>query len=86
MYDFYRTTIPRIYFCSDLLCVIVYLDTVGLSVMCARLGHNLFFLLLKFKLNILVIDSVMWVCFKKCCCLLRMTYADVVDFAYVRVL
>ena len=36
------TTIPRIYFCSELVCAIVDLDTVGLLVMCARLGHNLF--------------------------------------------
>ena len=36
-----RTTIPRIYFCSELVCAIVDLDTVDLLVTCAHLGHNL---------------------------------------------
>ena len=42
-----RTTIPRIYNCSELVCAIVDLDTVGLSVMCAHYGHNLFISLCK---------------------------------------
>ena len=37
-----RTTIPRIYNCSELVCAIVDLGIVGLSVMCAHYGHNLF--------------------------------------------
>ena len=37
-----RTTIPRIYSCSELVCAIVDLGIVGLSVMCAHCGHNLF--------------------------------------------
>ena len=37
-----RTTIPRIYNCSELVCAIVDLGIVGLSVMCAHCGHNLF--------------------------------------------
>ena len=83
-----RTTIPQIYFCSELVCAIIDLETVSLSVMCARLGHNLFIsvFLLKFKLNILGIDSVMWVCSKKCGCLLRMTYADVVHFCLLQLI
>ena len=42
-----RTTIPRIYNCSELVCAIVDLGTVGLSVMCAHYGHNLFISLCK---------------------------------------
>ena len=37
-----RTTVPRIYNCGELVCAIVDLGTVGLSVMCAHYGHNLF--------------------------------------------
>ena len=39
-----RTTIPRIYSCSELVCAIVDLGIVGLSVMCAHCGHNFFYL------------------------------------------
>ena len=42
-----RTTIPRIYNCSEIVCAVVDLDTVGLSVMCAHYGHNLFISLCK---------------------------------------
>ena len=42
-----RTTIPRIYSCSELACAIVDLGIVGLSVMCAHFGHNLFIYLCK---------------------------------------
>ena len=42
-----RTTIPRTYNCSELVCAIVDLGTVGLSVMCAHYGHNLFISLCK---------------------------------------
>ena len=42
-----RTTIPRIYSCSELVCAIVDLGIVGLSVMCAHCGHNLFIYLCK---------------------------------------
>ena len=42
-----RTTIPRIYNCSELVCAIVDLGIVGLSVMCAHYGHNLFISLCK---------------------------------------
>ena len=42
-----RTTIPRIYSCSELVCAIVDLGIVGLSVMCAHCGHNLFSYLCK---------------------------------------
>ena len=42
-----RTTIPRIYSCSELVCAIVDLGIVGLSVMCAQCGHNLFIYLCK---------------------------------------
>ena len=44
-----RTTIPRIYKynCSELVCAVVDLDTVGLLVMCAHYGHNLFISLCK---------------------------------------
>ena len=42
-----RTTIPRIYSCSELVCAIVDLGIVGLSVMCAYCGHNLFIYLCK---------------------------------------
>ena len=41
------TTIPRIYSCSELVCAIVDLGIVGLSVMCAHCGHNLFIYLCK---------------------------------------
>ena len=37
-----RTTILLIYNCSELVCAIVDLGIVGLSVMCAHYGHNLF--------------------------------------------
>ena len=42
-----RTTIPRIYSCSELVCAIVDLGIVCLSVMCAHCGHNLFIYLCK---------------------------------------
>ena len=42
-----RTTIPRIYSCSELVCAIVDLGIVGLTVMCAHCGHNLFIYLCK---------------------------------------
>ena len=42
-----RTTIPRICSCSELVCAIVDLGIVGLSVMCAQCGHNLFIYLCK---------------------------------------
>ena len=42
-----RTTIPRIYSCSELVCATVDLGIVGLSVMCAYCGHNLFIYLCK---------------------------------------
>ena len=42
-----RITIPRIYSCSELVCAIVDLGIVGLSVMCAHCGHNLFIYLCK---------------------------------------
>ena len=42
-----RTTIPRIYSCSELVCAIVDLGIVGLSVMCAHCGHTLFIYLCK---------------------------------------
>ena len=42
-----RTTIPRIYSCSELVCAIVDLGIVGLSVMCAHCGHSLFIYLCK---------------------------------------
>ena len=42
LFSINRTTIPRIYNCSELVCAIVDLGTVGLSVMCAHSGHNLF--------------------------------------------
>ena len=42
-----RTAIPRIYSCSELVCAIVDLGIVGLSVMCAHCGHNLFIYLCK---------------------------------------
>ena len=42
-----RTTIPRIYNCSELVCAVVDLDSVGLSVMCAHYGNNLFISLCK---------------------------------------
>ena len=42
-----RTTIPRIYNCSELVCAIVDLGIVGLSVMCAYYWHNLFIYLCK---------------------------------------
>ena len=42
-----RTTIPRIYSCSELVCAIVDLGIVGLSVMCGHCGHNLFIYLCK---------------------------------------
>ena len=42
-----RTTIPRIYSCSELVCAIVDLGIVGLSVMCAHCGHNFFIYLSK---------------------------------------
>ena len=42
-----RTTIPRIYNCSELVCAIVDLGKVGLSVMCTHYGHNLFISLCK---------------------------------------
>ena len=42
-----RTTIPRIYSCSELVCAIADLGIVGLSVMCAHCGHNLFIYLCK---------------------------------------
>ena len=42
-----RTTIPRIYSCSELVCAIFDLGIVGLSVMCAHCGHNLFIYLCK---------------------------------------
>ena len=42
-----RTPIPRIYSCSELVCAIVDLGIVGLSVMCAHCGHNLFIYLCK---------------------------------------
>ena len=42
-----RTSISRIYSCSELVCAIVDLGIVGLSVMCAHCGHNLFIYLCK---------------------------------------
>ena len=42
-----RTTIPRICSCSELVCAIVDLGIVGLSVMCAQCGHNIFIYLCK---------------------------------------
>ena len=42
-----RSTIPRICSCSELVCAIVDLGIVGLSVMCAQCGHNLFIYLCK---------------------------------------
>ena len=42
-----RTTIPRIYNCSELVCAIVDLGIVGLSAMCAYNWHNLFIYLCK---------------------------------------
>ena len=42
-----RTTIPRIYSCSELVRAIVDLGIVGLTVMCAHCGHNLFIYLCK---------------------------------------
>ena len=81
-----RTTIPRIYNCSELVCAIVDLGIVDLSVMCVHYGHNLFIYLKKLKLNILGMDSVTWVCSKKCACLFRTICEDMVDLACVRVL
>ena len=47
LFSINRTTIPRIYNCSELVCAIVDLGTVGLFVMCAHYGHNLFISLCK---------------------------------------